>query len=197
MATLEELLGKAKSEARPHMDVDVSLAAGVAQRAEDLEAEHREAAVEMAALEAEGRFTDKRRRPLQERMDSLREKIAEVEAEARSSLVTLRFTALKGGDWALLTGSSVARPGVAIDLGYQYNYHEVCTEAGARSVQRVEDGVTSPVSPETFREILDVVSGNDFERIMSAVFAVNVWSSSEDLRLSKKASAGTTANSSN
>lgn len=174
MATLEELVGKAKAAPSRYVDVEVSLDAGVAVRIQQIEAE-------LADVARDGRFTDPRSKKLNKQLEDLR-------VEAAGSLVTLRFTKLAPDQWAELTARSAARPDATIDLSYGYNYHQVCRQAAQDTAARVEGETVTPIKPETVNELLGIVSGNDFERIMSAVFDVNVWASALDLAAAKKAS---------
>lgn len=179
MPSLEELVGKAKAAPVRHVDVEIALDAGVGERIAALEAEAR-------IVAADQRFSDPRGKKLEEQLQELR-------AEAAASLVTLRFTKLDPAKWAELTARSPMRPDSAIDLNYGYNYHEVCRQAAGESTSRVEGDTVTRVPAKTLEDLLAVVSGNDFERVMSAVFDVNVWSSSQDLAAAKKASLAASA----
>lgn len=193
MPSLEELIGKAKTAPTPYVDIDVSINAGISDRIAAIEREMGALTVETAAVEKDQRFSDPRRKQLADKRAALEEKLHAVQAEAADSLVTLRFTKLDPAVWAELTARSPMRPDTVMDLNYGYNYHEVCRKAAWQSTSRVEGTTVTPVPKETVEGILQVVSGNDLERIMSAVFDVNVWSSSQDLAAAKKASRAATA----
>lgn len=192
MPSLEELVGKAKAAPPRHVDVEIALDAGVSERIAAIEAEDRALAVEASVLDKDQRFSDPRRKQLGQKRQQLEEKLNAARLEAAASLVTLRFTKLDPVKWAELTARSPMRPDSAIDLNYGYNYHDVCRKAAAASASRVEGDTVTPVPAKTVTELLAVVSGNDFERVMSAVFDVNVWSSSQDLAAAKKASLAAT-----
>lgn len=179
MASLDELIGKAASAPTPTQDVQVSLDAGVSQRLEDLDAE-------LKTLALNKRLTDPRPKKVQAEIEKL-------EAEAAESIVTFRFTRLDAQEWAGIAARAAARRRVDVPLdNVGYHYHEVTMTAAVLSGKQVEGDKLVDVSSESWQKLWKVLSGNDLERICSAVFDLNVWTSTQDFLAGSRASAAGT-----
>jgi hypothetical protein len=180
LTSLNDLIARKK---HAHRDVAVYFDTDAAARIGDLEKQ-----LEDGLTDA--RLGDGRPQQIRDELDKLRE-------QAADSLVTFRFTALPGPDWAEIIARSFPRPNVPLD-SYGYNYHEVARVAGARSGGRLlDDGTVEPVPAEQWAQLWPVLSGHEFEKIAIAVLELNEWDPQQQIESAKKGSpAGTGATSS-
>jgi hypothetical protein len=103
-------------------------------------------------------------------------------------LVTLRFTELKGMEWAEVTARSPARADATIDRRYGYNVHGAAAIAAPKSGKRVDGDELVPLSESEWRDLFDVLSGPDFAAIADAMFLLHEIGPSGRLAAAKKAS---------
>jgi hypothetical protein len=102
-------------------------------------------------------------------------------------LVTLRFTELKGMEWAEVTARSAARRDATIDRRYGYNVHGAAALAAPKSGKRVEGDELVPLSEDEWRDLFEVLSGPDFAAIADAMFVLHEQGPAERLESAKKA----------
>lgn len=173
MSTFAEKLAAAKAAPRPTSDVQVLLAADLVAERDRLQAII-DAPVEDERLGAATAQDD-----AQAALDALL-------LTAGDAVITLRFTQLRGTDWAALTSEFPPRSGVAVDKMYAYNFDAV-TLAAARFVDadgrvyghRLEDGVEVPlvVKPETdeWADLFDALSGHDLRNVRNTIWGLNEY----------------------
>jgi hypothetical protein len=104
------------------------------------------------------------------------------------AVVTLRFTEMKGMEWAEVTARSPARVDATIDHRYGYNVHFAATLAAPRSGKRVDGDELVALSDQEWRDLFEVLSGPDFASIADAMFMLNEHGPAERLDAAKKAS---------
>lgn len=195
MGRLDDLIDRAVAAPRPTREVTISLDAGISTQIDELRGQSEALQAQAAAIALESRFTDPRPAKIQKQIEELGEQIDAAEQRAAASLVTFRFTRLEAQAWAELVSRAPARPGSTLDDGYGYNYHQVCKAAAVQSGQQIEDGEDQPgdVPPETWQKLWTLISGNDLERICSAIFELNVWRSQADFLAGSRLSPAITA----
>lgn len=233
--TIGDMLAAAKQADPEHRDVPVVLARSVAQqldalgeRIESLQSEYDEQETrfiqEKAELAKDTRFSDPRPGELAEReaktLGELREKIdarvAERDALLADAAITLRFFKLPGQDWARITSTSEARPGVTMDSLYGYNYHAVAKVAaayvdeekdggrryGARVIEEPAEGDAGGTTerlehlePEQWEDLWNLLSGGEFDRIALQIFDLNDYTPRRRAEAARKASRAGSASS--
>jgi hypothetical protein len=175
-----------------------------------------QADAELTAATADARLGDPRRDEIttardaavdevQNRIDALDD---EREALTEGTLVTFRFSQLPGQAWADLGARHPARIDVNIDRAYGYNYHEVAKAAAAfrdldafgrptgegyaaRVIPPESDdaeATTEPVSPEQWDALWGILTGHEFERIATALWALNDYGPQQRIAAAGKAS---------
>lgn len=170
MSSFAEKLAAAKAAPRPTADVRVLLASDLVAERDRLQAVIDSPVVD----ERFGAAT-----PQDEAAAAL-EKLIETAGEA---VVTLRFTQLRGTDWAELTSKCPPRPGVPVDERYAYNF-DMVTLAAARFVDkdgrhyghRVEDGELVELAPEDWADLIDdALNPHDLRNVRNTVWGLNEY----------------------
>ena len=159
MTTFGEKLAAAR-EARPTKDVQVALDGELAIEREKL----------MAALDA---ASDEQRLASVSEKDEIKARLDALTETANDALVTLRFTRMSGRAWAELTSKHPVRVDVPIDRRYGYNYDAACEAAAVVTGVRVDGDSLEPISEEEWRDLFDVLSGNEVGLIRDAVWSLN------------------------
>lgn len=103
-------------------------------------------------------------------------------------LVTMRFYVMPGEDWAELTASNPARPGVLIDANYGYNLHAVVKAAAVGCGRVVDGGDATERDATVWAKTFKLLSGHDVAAITDAVWGLNEWRPSQLVEQLKKAS---------
>ena len=169
MSTFAEKLAAKKAAARPTADVQILLAA-------DLSAERDRLQEIIDAPELDTRLAS------ESPSDAARKDLDALMESAGESLITLRFTQLRGSDWSALTSQHPPRPFVPIDENYGYNFDAATTHA-ARFVDaserhygaRIEDGAEVPLSSEEWTDLFDAISGHEANAIRNTVWGLNEY----------------------
>lgn len=197
MPSLGEKIKRAQAAPKPYRDVDISLDPGVADRIAELDDELDRLAQDLAAIEADARLSDPRRKELAKRKAEFEARYKELREGAADSLVTFRFTRLDPQQWADITAHAPERDGSAIDAQYHFNYHQVGKAAAVVSGAEVDGDTVKPVPAETWQELFGIIAGSDLERICVAVMDLNVWGSYGDFLLGRRVLSDGSATASN
>ena len=171
MTTFAERLAAAKAAPKPTRDVDIILDAGLGQRIDDLAAELIDTRAEEAA--------DGRLAKTYERTAAVQAKLDAAKAEARESLVTLRFTQLPAAQWADIKSQSPVRLDSDIDQHYGFNADKAGVLASPLAGVRLErdgDDVTEvPLSDDEWRDLFAAITGHELSLIGDAHFELNEY----------------------
>lgn len=159
MTTFGEKLAAAR-EARPTKDVQVVLDGELAVERERL----------MVAFEG---ASDDQRLAAKSEKEEIQDALDALTEAASEALVTLRFTRMPGRDWAELTSKHPVRIDVPIDRRYGYNYDAACEAAAVVTGVIVDGDETHEVAAEEWRDLFDVLSGNEVGLIRDAVWSLN------------------------
>jgi hypothetical protein len=116
---------------------------------------------------------EKTAKPLRAKVEALAAQIDDVNASVADSLVTFRFTALAGWEWADLTAHSMARDGVPEDAGRPYNLDEVCKIAATRSGSIVRGDTTEDITPEEWERIWKIAPASALTSIKYRIWYLN------------------------
>lgn len=205
MLDLSEITSRAKDAPRQTTDVEVVFDAGITEELERLRAEQRDLnqqlqdiddALERDLEQMKGdlRAGDARpeqlrtaavkdAEPVQARLDEVGTELERVQAQAAEFLVTFRFTALHGFEWADLCAHSVPREGVAEDAGRSYNLDEVTKAAATRSGVRVgDDGTLIEVAAEQWQAVWETLPAPGLTAIKMNLWYLNefAWVQARD-----------------
>lgn len=171
MTTFAERLAAAKAAPKPTRDVDIILDAGLGQKLDELAAELIETRAEESA---DGRLAQ-----TYERTAAVQEKLDAAKAEARDSIVTLRFTQLPAAQWAEIKSKSPVRLDSDIDRHYGFNADKAGVLASPLCGVRLErdgDEVTEvPLTDDEWRDLFGAISGHEFGLIGDAHFELNEY----------------------
>lgn len=175
MTDFDALLDDAEAEETPTLTVSVCIKASVAKKRaglmKALEVARKDDAAEMEAdkrLGAPGAVVDTRTKAAQAELDAY-------EDEARSALVTIRFTRMEGGKWTRLVSANPMRLGIAIDERYGYDYDTVSELAARETGRRIDDDGEHEITPEQWDRLMPRLSGHDVGLIRNAVWVLNEW----------------------
>jgi len=114
----------------------------------------------------------------------LKAQIDELKAEAAASVVTLKFTAMPGDEWATIAALTSPRPGVMVDVYAGCNVTEAVKLAAPAMGRRIEDGVEYVIDPDPWAVLFTLPGFSDIE---DAVFELQVYGPKERLAAAKKA----------
>ena len=181
MSTFAEKLAAKKAAARPTADVQILLAA-------DLEAERDRLQEIIDAPELDTRLAS------ESPADAARKAMDVLMESAGDSVITLRFTQLRGSDWSALTSQHPPRPLVPIDEKYGYNFDAAAThaarfvdKAGRHYGVRIEDGEEVPLvvtqadrenlipGVDEWADLFDEISGHEAAAIRNTVWGLNEY----------------------
>ncbi|MDD7930068.1 hypothetical protein [Microbacterium thalli] len=196
MTTPHERLAAAKAAPRPHKDVTVCLDTDIAARRDELIQQLEQAEQQDAA---DQRLSG----PNDERAAAVRAQVDAIDAEATSSLVTVRVTRLPGDAWAETISHHPSRPDVPLDLHYGYNLDAVC-DAVAKYRHRLDDRSidpnsavyahfvdgedTTPIEPGEWDDLVSVLAGSEVTLLRDAIWTLNDYEPSARLDLLVKSS---------
>jgi hypothetical protein len=116
---------------------------------------------------------------------------------------TLRFRQVSGREWAYAVDQSPVRPTVALDLQYGYNIRMAVGLIAPTSgtlldgdsvLELTVDHEAKPPVNE-WADLLDSLSGFDFQRVTDVVWRLNEYEPQEALKAAKKARRGSGKNS--
>ena len=110
-------------------------------------------------------------------VQKLREELAAVEDREREHMHVLRFTKMKGLDFANLTAQFPAREKSTLDQQLGYNHHAACLAAAKETGLEVVDGADAPIDDDDWATIYDIGSGWDIENIVQANLNLNATGS--------------------
>jgi len=175
-----EKLAKAKAReeerGRPTKTVTVSLDAEVTTRLRELEEK----------LELEKQKPQDGRLAKKNPLALLIDEIEEVQAEFEDTLVDLKFTRLKGGDWNDLTVTNPPRLNSIPDTQFfGYNIHAVARAAAPLSGVLVADGEEQPLSEAQWADLFELIDGKGHEEIADAIYQLNEGDSKRAVDLGK------------
>lgn len=184
MSSFAEKLAAAKQN-RPTKDVQVTLDADVSAERERLAAEIDAADIAAAQDSRLGVDPAEGSRGLREELDALNER-------AKESLITIRFTRMAGSAWAELTSKNPVRLEVPIDRHYGYNYDAVCFAAAAATGVCIEGDEIEVLSPESWADLLEELSGHEVGLIRDAIWELNEFAPAQRVQELVKGSGVTT-----
>jgi len=170
MSTFEEKLAAKKAAKRPTADVQVLLA-------EDLSNERKRLKEIIEAPNPDPRLTGS------SPADDAQKELDELEASAGDSIITLRFTQLRGSDWSALTSQHPPRPYVPIDEDCGYNFDAVAAHAarfvdksGRHYAVRIENGEEFPLKYVAAKPSENIAGVNEWEDLFEALTGHEVTS---------------------
>jgi hypothetical protein len=199
MLDLSEITARAKEAPRQTADVEVIFDPGIAELLDVLRGEQDELTNELdqigddlqAELDLLGRdqrvsdgrpaaarkAAKKKSDEVRTRLDEVAAKIAETEARAADFLVTFRFTALHGFEWAELTNRSIPRDGVKEDARHGWNVDEITKIVAVRTGARVgPDGELIEVSAEEWAQVWETLPPFGLREIELRILVLNEYS---------------------
>lgn len=182
MTTFAERLAAANAAPKPTRDVDVILDAGLGEKIDALAAELIETREEEAA---DGRLAKSF-----ERTAKVQEKLDAAKAEARDSIVTLRFTRLPAAQWADVKAMSPVRLESDIDQHYGFNADKAAALASPLCGVRVEGDDEFALSEDEWRDVFAAISGHEFSLIADAIFEMNEFGPAQRVADLKKGFSG-------
>jgi hypothetical protein len=205
MLDLSDITARAKEAPRQTTDVEVVFDAGLTEELERLRTERGalngqlediDAALQATLEELKGDLragdsrpaaaresAEKESAPLQARLEEIAVELEAVQAKAAEFLVTFRFTALHGFEWADLCAHSAPREGVAEDAGRSYNLDEVTKAAASRSGSRVgDDGALVDVTAEQWQAVWETLPAPGLTAIKMNLWYLNefAWVQARD-----------------
>jgi hypothetical protein len=198
MLDLSEITARAKEAPRQTTDVEVLFDAGISEDLERLRNEVRDLtgqiedidaslASTLETLKVDLRASDSRpatvqtaaaeeKAPIVAQLEQVQTELEQVQNQAAEFLVTFRFTALHGFEWADLCAHSIPREGVAEDAGRAYNLDEVTKAAATRSGVRVlDDGQTIAVTVEQWQAVWETLPAPGLTQVKMAVWYLNEY----------------------
>ena len=185
MTTFAERLAAAKAAPKPTRDVEIILDAGLGQLIDELAAELIEVRTEEAA--------DERLSKSFKKTEAVQAKLDAAKAEARDSLVTLRFTQLPAAQWADIKSQCPVRLDSDIDRHYGFNADKAGVLASPLGGVRLErDGDTvseEPLSDDEWRDVFASITGHELSLIADAHFELNEYGPANRVADLKKGSA--------
>jgi hypothetical protein len=120
---------------------------------------------------------------------------ADVDVLVNGRKYTLRFKQVTGQEWAEAVDRSPLRREVALDVRYGYNLrmavgltvpNSATLLDGEKPVEVTVDEDAKPPVNE-WADLLDALSGFDFQRVTDAVWQLNEWDPQQALEAAKKA----------
>lgn len=120
---------------------------------------------------------------------------ADVDVLVNGTKYTLRFTQVTGREWANAVDRAPLRRDVALDMKYGYNLRVavgliapvsgVLLDGDKPIELTVDEDAKPPVNE--WADLLDSLSGFDFQRVTDAVWQLNEWDPQQALEAAKKA----------
>ena len=180
MSTIDEKIARAKKaqhENRRYRDVPVTLDAGLSDEKFALEDEreqiHKERLARLNSDDHRLAHTPDTS-DLDERLEQLNKRIAELSMEELDTLIIVRVYKLPGDLWAEVTVRHPMREGAQFDATHGYNIHAATKQVVESFGRLVENGEEKTLTEEQWAEIWPLLGGAEFGNIADAVYALNV-----------------------
>lgn len=123
-----------------------------------------------------------------------------IEVEFGGQVIALEFQEINGDKWAEITVRHPMRDDVILDQNCGYNTTTASREAAKLSGARVDGGTREELSPSQWETLLGAdgtdktpekpaaLDGNDFRRVVDAIWVLNEWEPIQRRDALKKAS---------
>lgn len=135
-------------------------------------------------------------RDLQNQIEELDQRAAELKQQASGNLTLLRFWRLPGDAYATLMAKHPPRLDVPLDLDAEYNTDEVAKAAATYAAEDrfygaevAPDGTTTPLTPDIVADLWKIASGRDVDRIRRTILILNDYAPRYEINAAKKARA--------
>jgi hypothetical protein len=182
VTSFAERLAAAKAAPRPTRDVEVILDAGLGEKIDAL-------ADELIATRAEEAADDRLGQTFA-RTAAVQEKLEAAKAEARDSIVTLRFTRMPAAQWADVISRCPVRLESDIDKQYGFDADKAAVIGAPLCGVRLEGDDEVEVSDDEWRDLFATITGYEVACIADAIFALNFWGPAQRVSDLKKGFSG-------